>query len=94
MNTNTFNYDIANSSISTIESLTDELQSVLNEMNAIIEENIDNPTVWKGESSAAFHQKWNTFAEAFPSFVTAFRKQKDNVRVALETNRAWEQQNM
>ncbi len=92
--TNYFNYDEASAAIAEIDSLTDELQSLLNKMNAVVQDNINNPNVWKGDSSQSFMEKWNKFAESFPKFVETFKTQSANVKIALDNNRAWEQQNM
>lgn len=96
MNTNVttnFNYDDAQATVAKIESLTEELNKILNSMNNIVADNINNPSVWRGESAEGFKNKWNAFSESFPAFVSAFRIQSTNVRNAIESYHAWEQQN-
>lgn len=94
MNTTTnFNYDEAQATVNNIESLADEISKILNSMNNIVEDNINNPTVWKGESAEGFKAKWHAFAESFPTFVSTFKTQSNNVRNAIESYHAWEQQN-
>ena len=46
-------------SVNKIESLTDELNRILNTMNGIVEDNVNNPTVWKGEAASSYKQKWD-----------------------------------
>lgn len=96
MNTNVttnFNYEDAQATVSKIESLTDELVKILNAMNNIVADNINNPSVWKGESAEGFKNKWNSFAENFPAFVSTFKTQSNNVRNAIDSYHAWEQSN-
>lgn len=91
--TTNFNYDDAQATVNNIQNLTDEINSILNAMNGIIDDNINNPSVWKGESSESFAAKWREFSEAFPSFISAFTTQSNNVRNAIESYHMWEQEN-
>lgn len=90
-----FNYDDAKNSVNKIESLTDELNRILNTMNGIVEDNVNNPTVWKGQSASSYKQKWDNFRDNnFNKFITAFKNQSVNVSNAIDEYHNWEQQNM
>lgn len=91
--TTNFNYDDATMTMQTIETLTDELNNILNQMNGIVEDNINNPNVWKGESATSFKAKWDEFAKDFPNFVNDMKKQSANIKTALDNYHNWEQSN-
>ncbi len=78
-------YSEIETAISTIETLTTQVENALTKMNELINENIDNPKVWKGErSSKDFLKKWQEFEMNFPRFVSTFRTQSTNVRTTLQ----------
>lgn len=82
-------YSEIETSISTIEALTTQVENALKQMNELINENIDNPKVWRGErSSKEFLKNWQDFEASFPTFVSTFRKQSTNVRTTLQNLRA------
>ena len=83
-----FSYSDIETIKSNIEANTDKLESVLNQFNSIVQENVNNPQVWKGKSSADFMTRWNDYStEKFPQYKAAFNKEIDNVTVSLSSYR-------
>lgn len=69
---------------SEISSDLDELISLFNQFSTLIDENVDNPEIWQGASSADFKTKWTEFTdEKFPQYKSMFNKEIDNVMAAI-----------
>ncbi|NMA50871.1 MAG: hypothetical protein GX951_03365 [Mollicutes bacterium] len=52
-----------------------ELTKIFNEMNKLVEENVDNPKVWMGQSATDFKRKWVDFAKDFGPILASFAHQ-------------------
>ncbi len=76
---NQLQYSEIETKLTRIQELTTEIEKAVNEMDALVKENVNNESVWKGTSSSAFITKWEEFSATFPNFVSAFRKQGVNV---------------
>ncbi len=93
--TNTFNYDDAKQTVARINELTDQLNNILTNMNAIVDENVNNRSVWSGEAATSYKQKWDQFYnDNKENFINTFKIQSNNVSDAIDKYHAWEQQNM
>ena len=84
MSVNKLVYSEIETSINTIDQLTDQITKALNTMNELIADNVNNPKVWEGQSASNFMSRWQPFAEEFPEFIRTFKKQSAKVRTVLQ----------
>jgi len=82
-----FNYSELTRIKGTIESDTESLSKNLREFSSLINDNVNNSRVWKGQSASAFKEAWDEFEEGkFPEYKNHFKKEIKNVTDAIE---AW-----
>ena len=94
MSTTNFDYDDAKQTLVKIEQVTDKLIKVLNDMNNVIEDNINDSSVWSGDAANSYKRKWEQFYnDSKNSFINSFESQSVNLKTALDNYKVWEQGN-
>ena len=64
----------------------DELTTLFNSFTNLVNENVNNQSVWYGTSSATFKTQWDEFADVkFPQYKSFFNKEIDNVMAAINS---------
>lgn len=68
-----------------------DLESTLNNFSSIVDENVNNPKIWEGKSSAEFMARWEEFETNFVTYKNSFQKEIENLEAAIEAYHRAEQ---
>lgn len=84
MANNTLQYAEVKAKLDLLVSLTDNVNSSLNDISALISETVNTGRgVWDGNAAAQFLTKWKELDAELPDFIASFKKQAENVQTVL-----------
>lgn len=73
-------------SLNNIKQLTEKLTHSVNNINALIEENINSGIrVWDSESASRFRARWDNMMEEIPMVIETFKAQEANLENVIKS---------
>ena len=78
-------YEAASAQARVVESLADEIRTLLNELVDDISSSVNNASVWTGDSADKFKIKWDECAESFDSYVNHIKTIQSKIDAAATT---------
>lgn len=85
-------YEEASAQAKVVESLANDINSILNTLVDEMNSNLNNSTVWQGASATKFKSTWDRCADTFNDFVNHVKSIQSKIDVAAQETSAFDQQ--
>ena len=85
-------YDEASAQARIVESLANDIDSILKTLVQEMDQNLNNSSVWQGASATKFKASWDNCAESFNDFVNHVKSVQSRIDLAAQETSSFDQQ--
>ena len=85
-------YDEASAQARVVESLANDIDSILKTLVQEMDSNLNNSSVWQGASATKFKSAWDNCAESFNDFVNHVKTVQGKIDLAAQETSTFDQQ--
>lgn len=85
-------YDAASAQAKIVDADATAVEAILEDLVQQVEANVNNSSVWSGESARTFMDAWQNCADDFGNFVQHLRTVRDKIDLTADEVRKFDQQ--